>query len=33
VIATMRLHAFELIAAQHWLRAQVPQISWLYAKL
>lgn len=33
VIATMRLHTFELIAAQHWLRAQVPQISWLYTKL
>jgi hypothetical protein len=33
VIATMHLQACGLIAAQHWLRAQVPQISWLYAKL
>jgi hypothetical protein len=33
VIATMRLHTFELTAARHWLHAQVPQISWLYAKL
>lgn len=33
VIATAHLLASELLAAQHWLRLQVPQISWLYTRL